>query len=159
MTPAEFIDAVGPAARSSAAATGIPASFTVAEGALESGWGRSQLATEGFNLFGVKADPAWHGDVLTMPTREFLKGQWVLVDARWRKYPGWLGAIADHAAFLMGNPRYAAAFQAPDAEGFTKAVAAAGYATDPAYADKILSIIRAHNLVAALDNIAVSPSA
>jgi flagellum-specific peptidoglycan hydrolase FlgJ len=147
MTPAEFIAAIGPAARTSMAKTKIPASFTIAEGALESGWGKSLLATQGHNLFGVKADKAWHGDILTMNTREFLKKQWVMVPARWRKYPDWLSCIDDHAAFLLTNPRYRPAFAAcGDAEAFTKAVAAAGYATDPTYADKIIAVIHAHQL-------------
>ncbi len=97
MKPDDFIAAIGPAARTSMAATKIPASFTVAEGALESGWGASKLASSGFSLFGVKADASWTGSVLTMQTREYLKGQWVMVPARWRKYPDWLASIEDHA--------------------------------------------------------------
>ncbi len=89
MNPNDFISAISPAARASAKTTKIPASFVVAQGALESGWGTSALSKQGFNLFGVKADAAWHGDVLTMDTREFLKGQWVTVAAKWRKYPNW----------------------------------------------------------------------
>lgn len=147
MTPADFIAALSAAAQTSMLATKIPASFVIAEAALESGWGKSQLVTDGRNLFGVKADAAWHGDVLTMQTREFLKGQWVIVPARWRKYPDWLACINDHAAFLLTNPRYKPAFQhCDDAEAFTRAVAAGGYATDPEYANKIISVIRAHSL-------------
>jgi len=148
MTPADFIAALAPAARAAMAKTQIPASFTIAQGALESGWGKSQLATGGFNLFGVKADPAWKGDVLTMQTREFLNGRWAMVSARWRKYPDWLACIEDHAAFLLKNPRYKPAFaHFGDAKAFTRAIAAAGYATDPSYADKIISVIDAHDLL------------
>lgn len=151
MTSAEFIAAIGPAARASMLKTKIPASFTIAEGALESGWGKSKLATDGHNLFGVKADKAWQGDILAMNTREFLKGQWIMVPAKWRKYPDWQSCIDDHAAFLLTNPRYKQAFAcSADCQAFTRAVAAAGYATDPTYADKIISVIRAHGL-AALD--------
>ncbi|WP_394779085.1 glycoside hydrolase family 73 protein [Undibacterium sp.] len=146
MNPVDFVAAIAPAARVSMAKTKIPASFVIAEGALESGWGGSQLAANARNLFGVKADPAWKGDVLTMNTREFLKGQWVMVPARWRKYPDWQSCIDDHAAFLLGNPRYRPAFAFTDAASFTRAIATAGYATDPTYADKILSIIRSRAL-------------
>lgn len=146
MTPAEFIAAIAPAARTSASKTKIPASFVIAEGAIESGWGRSALTAQARNLFGVKADPAWHGEVLTMRTREFLRGAWVMVPARWRKYPDWQSCIDDHAAFLLTNPRYKPAFTCADAEAFTRAVAGCGYATDPGYADKIVSIIRKYNL-------------
>lgn len=150
MTPQSFISALSPAAVASMAATGIPASFTIAEGALESGWGSSQLALQAMNLFGVKADPAWHGDVLTMQTREFIRGQWVMVPARWRKYSDWAGCIGDHAAFLRSNPRYSTCFQHHDGPGFASAVAAAGYATDPHYAQLVTQLITQHGL-AALD--------
>ena len=147
MTPEEFIAAIGPAAQQSMAVTGIPASFTIAEGALESGWGKSQLCTLAKNIFGVKADASWHGDFIVLPTREYLNGDWVVVDAKWRSYPDWLGCIEDHAAFLMHNKRYTPAFQhTTDGEAFTLAVASAGYATDPAYAGKIISIMRSHDL-------------
>lgn len=141
-----FIDLIGPAAQASMRTTGVPASFTVAEAALESGWGESQLARDGKNLFGVKADPAWHGDVLTLNTREFLHGTWVMVPARWRKYNDWQNCMDDHAAFLHQNRRYAACFQCVAGDAFAKAVAQAGYATDPDYASKVISIINQHGL-------------
>ena len=148
MTPDSFIAAISPAACTSMHATKIPASFTIAEGALESGWGASQLAQQAFNLFGVKADPSWHGATLTMQTREFLNGQWVMVPALWRKYPDWLGSITDHAQFLLTNPRYRPAFAYTCGINFAQAIAAAGYATDPNYAAKIIAIIKAHSLSA-----------
>lgn len=150
MTPQEFIAAIAPAARASAERTRIPASFTVAQAALESAWGRSALAQQGFNLFGVKADASWRGDVLQLPTREFVQGQWLTVLARWRRYPDWLSCIDDHAAFLLGNPRYQPAFQFTDGPRFASAVARAGYATDPTYSAKIIAIIQGRGL-AALD--------
>lgn len=148
MTPAEFIYALAPAARASAAKTGIPASFVIAEGALESAWGASMLAAQAMNLFGVKADTSWRGAVLTMPTREFLRGQWVVVQARWRKYTDWQGCIDDHAQFLLTNPRYKAALACKDGRAFARAVAVAGYATDPKYADKIIAVIDGRGLAA-----------
>jgi flagellum-specific peptidoglycan hydrolase FlgJ len=78
----------------------------VAEGALESGWGSSQLCTEAFNLFGVKADPSWTGAIFILRTRECLDGQWTMVTAKWRRYTDWLDSIQDHASFLLSNPRY-----------------------------------------------------
>lgn len=141
-----FIDLIGPAAQASAQTTGVPASFTVAEAALESGWGTSQLAQEAMNLFGVKADPSWQGDVLTMNTREFLNGVWVMVPARWRKYADWQACMDDHAAFLHQNPCYASCFECTAGDAFAQAVAQAGYATDPDYAAKLTSIIDQHQL-------------
>ena len=146
MKPNDFIAAIAPAARASAGKTKIPASFTIAEAALESGWGSSQLASQGCNLFGVKADRAWTGETLAMRTREFVRGQWVVIPALWRKYPDWLGCIEDHAAFLIRNRRYKTCFDCVDGKGFARAVAAAGYATDPDYAGKICALIDSHHM-------------
>ncbi|PYE21324.1 flagellar protein FlgJ [Paraburkholderia silvatlantica] len=145
--PTDFISAISPAAQQSMDQTRIPASFVVAEAALESGWGASQLTQQAMNLFGVKADSSWSGPVYAIHTREYLNGQWVMVNALFRKYSDWLGSISDHAAFLMNNPRYAPAFAWVDGISFAKAIAAAGYATDPQYAQKLASIIKSHNLL------------
>ena len=147
MTPQEiFITSIKDAAIASAAISKIPASFTIAEAALESAWGTSLLATKGHNLFGVKADKSWHGDTLSIRTREYYTGRWDFVNALWRKYSDWLGSITDHAKFLTTNKRYAAAFLTKNVEDFVAAVAKAGYATDPLYAHKIIIMINQHNL-------------
>lgn len=147
MTPAEFIAAITPAAQASAHITGIPASFTIAQGALESSWGNSKLAEQAHNLFGVKADKSWRGATLEMYTREYIKGEWIVVKAMWRKYPDWLACINDHAAFLTGQPRYRLALTGNrTGEDFARQIQIAGYATDPRYADKVISIIRQYKL-------------
>lgn len=146
MKPAAFIALVAPAAQASAAASGVPASFTVAQAALESSWGESQLTQQARNPFGVKADKSWQGEVWLRNTREFLNGAWVMVPARWRKYPDWQACLDDHAAFLRKNRRYASCFAHKDGEAFARAVAAAGYATDPDYADKLVAVMRRHRL-------------
>lgn len=146
MTPNAFIAAIAPPARELALTTKIPASFTIAQAALESGWATSQLAQRYFNLFGVKADPSWKGTVVVLPTYEYVSGQRITVQARWRVYANWLASLSDHAKFLTVNPRYAAAFATTNGAEFAQAVAAAGYATDPTYASKVISVIRAHDL-------------
>ena len=146
MTPQAFINAIAPAARAVAATSKIPASFTVAQGALESGWGTSQLSLQAFNLFGVKADPSWHGPTIDLPTGEDIDGKRVTVEATWRRYGSWLEAIQDRAAFLLDNPRYKPAFAYTNGSTFAIAIAAAGYATDPQYGQKLASIIKTHNL-------------
>jgi len=148
MKPDDFIKTIAEAAQKSAAATGVPAGFTIAQGALESAWGSSRLATEGKNLFGVKADKSWTGDTLIISTRECFNGKWCVVDAKWRKYPDWLSCLNDHADFFHKNPRYAKAFLTKNSEEFAKAIAAVGYATDPAYSDKLIATIRARKLSA-----------
>lgn len=143
MTPDDFIAQIGPPAQESAKTTRIPASFTVAEAALESGWGAH---CPGMNLFGIKADVSWHGAITQQITHEVVQGKTVQITANFRAYPSWLASIEDHAQFLLTNPRYKPAFSCTDGKAFAMAVAAAGYATDPLYASKIISIIDAHAL-------------
>ncbi len=121
----------------------IPASFTVAQACLESGWGTH---APGFNLFGIKSTPDWVGPTTTLATHEVVNGHTVTVEASFRAYPDWLASLRDHAAFLTDNPRYTNAFNFTDGADFAQAIQACGYATDPHYAEKIISIIDVHNL-------------
>ena len=146
MKPQDFIALIGPAARACHKSTGVPASITVSQAALESGWGESGLTKTAKNLFGIKADSLWRGETVTLETKEFIRGQWVAVPAKWRKYPSWQASIDDHATFLKSNPRYSPCFQCSTSEAFARALAKAGYATDPIYADKLISVMTKHNL-------------
>lgn len=146
MNPSEFIMRLTPPAVESQRKSGVPASITIAQAALESGWGESGLARAANNLFGIKADSRWCGETLTLNTREFIKGQWVVVPALWRKYPSWQSSIDDHAAFLKQNPRYKACFLCTTASAFAQALAQAGYATDPDYANKLIALMNRHQL-------------
>ena len=144
MKPQEFISSIAQAAINSAIKTNIPASFTVADCALESGWGKD---CPGFNIFGVKADKSWKGEVSTVNTREETTGGRIYtVTDSFRKYSSWQESLDDHAKFLMSNPRYKDAFKCKTGVAFAAAVAMAGYATDHEYADKIISIIRQYDL-------------
>lgn len=146
MIPAEFIMRLTNPAVESHRNTGIPASITVAQAALESGWGESGLTRAANNLFGIKADSRWRGETITLNTREFIRNQWVVVPAKWRKYANWQASIDDHAAFLKLNPRYKACFLCTTASAFAQALAQAGYATDPDYANKLIALMNRHQL-------------
>lgn len=146
MTPGEFIAAIVPAARASMRTSGIPASFTIAQAALESSWGSSALAQQARNLFSVKADRAWHGPTVDMDSAEWVMGKRVMMPAHWRAYPTWQACLDDRAAFFRANPRYAHCFAERTGGGWARAVAGAGYATDPAYADKIIAVMNSHGL-------------
>ena len=143
MIPQAFFDQILSGALACQQQTGIPASFTMAQAALESSWGER---APGHNLFGIKADAGWHGPTVDVPTHEFIKGQRIAVTCKFRAYSDFAASLLDHAAFFKANPRYAACFRETTGEGWARAVAAAGYATDPDYAAKITSVIRAHNL-------------
>ncbi len=146
MKPQEFISKIAMAAQYAAQQTGVPASISIAQAALESGWGESGLTKAGNNLFGIKADSRWRGETLTLDTKEFLKGQWVVVPAKWRKYSSWQASIDDHAAFLKCNLRYLPCFECVTPDAFARALAKAGYATDPIYADKVIGVMSKYNL-------------
>lgn len=147
MNPSEFIMRLTPSAVESERKSSVPASISIAQAALESAWGESGLARAGNNLFGIKADSRWRGETLTLNTREFIKRQWIVAPAKWRKYASWQASIEDHAAFLKGNPRYQPCFLCQTSEAFARALLKAGYATDPSYADKLLGLINQHKLL------------
>ncbi len=148
MIPKDFIAAIGPAAQASMRASKISASFTIAQAALESGWGTSKTAINAKNLFNIKADPSWKGPTWSMASTEHANGKDVLVPARWRVYPSWQACFDDRSKFFATNKRYANCFKAVGGEAWALAVAAAGYATDPNYAAKLIAVIRTHNLAA-----------
>jgi flagellum-specific peptidoglycan hydrolase FlgJ len=100
MTNKEFIEFVGENARRAKAATGVPASVTVAQAIVETGWGKHTIG-EAKNLFGIKGrGPA--GSVRA-PTREYINGKWITVDADFAKYDSFEQSITEHA--LRSNSR------------------------------------------------------
>lgn len=138
MTPREFVSTFKPAALANEAASGVPWQVTLAQAALESGWGRY---APGFNFFGIKADRSWTGQSQRLWTREVINGFDVRVQADFRAYDTPQESFADHAAFLKRWSRYAKAFETADPRVFARRVAAAGYATDPKYGDTLVGLI------------------
>ncbi len=147
MIPADFIARILPDAQECERTTSIPAAFTIAQAALESGWGTSKLFLIGCNIFGVKADKSWRGDTISMLTAEYIKGKKVIVPAKWRKYASYAECLLDHSKFLTTNPRYKKALTLTDPIEFARAIQTAGYATDPKYADKLISIMKRYKLL------------
>ena len=129
----EYIAKVTPIAQQVERVFGIPYPVTIAVSALETGWGRY---VKGNNYFGIK------GEGQSFKTHEFIQGEKVQVVDSFRKYSSLEESFLDFGRFLNQNPRYALALQEKDPERFAKALQAAGYATDPEYADKLISIIR-----------------
>jgi flagellar protein FlgJ len=143
MKPQDFLDKIVPAAQACQRMTGIPASFTIAQAALESAWGEK---APGCNLFGIKADKSWTGPVTVFPTHEVIKGVRIAMEDRFRAYPTWTDCLADRAEFFRRNPRYAACFKEKTGFGWARAVAAAGYATDPQYAERLIAVMAGRNM-------------
>lgn len=144
MTPQEFLDKIVPAAQACQRTSGIPASVTIAQAIAESAWGAK---APGNNLFGIKADPAWKGDTVTFATHEeYVKGVKTAIADKFRAYRSWGESLADHANFLHSNPRYAPCFKEITGHGWACALQRCGYATDKAYADKLIAIMNGRNL-------------
>jgi peptidoglycan hydrolase FlgJ len=134
------------AARSAEAATGIPASFMVGQAAHESGWGKREIknadGSTSFNVFGIKAGGSWKGPVAEIVTTEYINGEPRKVVAKFRAYKSYEESFNDYAQLMQKSPRYAQVLaQANTAEGFAQGLQKAGYATDPAYADKLGRVI------------------
>jgi flagellar protein FlgJ len=142
---AGFIDQHSRAAHAAEAATGIPAAFMVAQAAHESGWGRREIrhadGAPSHNLFGIKAGAGWSGPVAEVTTTEYVDGQPRKVTAKFRAYASYAESFADYARLMKGNPRYQAVVDADTPQEFAKGLQRAGYATDPAYADKLTRVI------------------
>jgi flagellum-specific peptidoglycan hydrolase FlgJ len=143
MPPTAFIAMMAPAAQECQRVTGIPASFTLAQAALESAWG---ARAPGNNLFGVKADKAWKGKTVDVPTHEVIHSSNVAMVCKFRAYDSWAECMVDHSRFFKVNPRYAPCFRETTGEGWALAAAKAGYATDPDYAKKLIAVMRGRNM-------------
>ncbi|ODJ56032.1 glycoside hydrolase family 73 protein [Brochothrix thermosphacta] len=121
-------------------------SLTGAQAVLESGWGSSGLSQSANNLFGIKG--RYNGKFELWPTLEFINGQWVTVNAEFRKYPSWKESMEDHGKFLVENPRYYKVLGEKDYIKATNEIWLAGYATDPDYPGKLQRTITYNNLTA-----------
>ncbi|HNW33931.1 MAG TPA: glycoside hydrolase family 73 protein [Candidatus Ozemobacteraceae bacterium] len=144
LSPAKFCELLGPVAAATFAATGVPASVTLAQAALETGWGSSTIGSAK-NLFGIKGTgPA--GSV-TVPTKECYNGKWVTINDKFRKYNTWKESVDDHARLISQVSRYKNCMNYKNnPDQFAREVQKAGYATDPGYASKLISIMKANNL-------------
>lgn len=143
MPPSAFLGMLAQAAQDCQRKTGIPASITLAQAALESSWGERAPKC---NLFGIKADRGWQGPTVDVPTHEVVNGVRVDVTAKFRAYASWADSMVDHAQFLLKNARYAKCFKETTGAGWARELQAAGYATDPDYAKKLTDIMRGRNL-------------
>lgn len=147
MKPAEFIKTYGDALVIGTEGTPIFPSVKAAQMILETGWGEQ---IKGNNAFGIKAagqkSPFWQGDTIEFSTSEYFNGLKRQVTGLFRKYLTLSDSIQDHTHFLAQNPRYKAVFAARTPEEQAQALQGAGYATDPTYANKLISLIKAYNL-------------
>ena len=142
-----FVDKLAAPAQAASAATGIPARFIIGQAALESGWGKREIRkTDGstsHNIFGIKATDDWNGKTVATVTTEYVNGRPQRVVEKFRAYDSYEEAMTDYASFLKSNPRYAQVINSSrDVNGFAQGMQRAGYATDPHYAKKLISIMQ-----------------
>jgi flagellum-specific peptidoglycan hydrolase FlgJ len=127
---------------------GVPASVTLAQCILESGWGTTALSRTACNYFGVKAHH--HNDPSTYveyPTAEYESGRRVMIHALFEKYPDARASFEDHARLLAVSPRYAPAMtHRSDPKLFAEQLQACGYSTSPTYGKMLGEIIDAYEL-------------
>lgn len=135
-----YIDQYAKLAVSEMRRTGVPASITLAQGILESGNGLSKLAKEGNNHFGIKCHEQWEGKTMYMDDD--------VQDECFRVYSNPRRSFKDHSNFLATRSRYYDLFllDPTDYIGWAKGLKAAGYATNPAYAERLIKIIEDEQL-------------
>ncbi|OUE45152.1 flagellar rod assembly protein/muramidase FlgJ [Billgrantia desiderata SP1] len=140
-----FMERLSAPAQAASRKTGVPAELILAQAALETGWGRHEIATasggNSYNLFGIKAGSSWKGRTTDIVTHEYINGQRTRVVDTFRVYNSFEEAFTDYARLIGNNPRYAAVTTAGSAEQAARALQAGGYATDPAYADKLIAVM------------------
>lgn len=154
--PGDFVNRLWPHAVQAGNQLGVPPHFLIAHAALETGWGKKELlnpdGSPTYNLFGVKAGSSWKGKTVDATTTEYVNGVARKQTERFRVYNSYEDAFSDYATMLQNNPRFSGVFEdgAATAADFAKGLQNGGYATDPAYASKLMRVIGSTTLRSAL---------
>jgi len=144
VSPEAFADELRPYAQRAAESLGVSENLLIAQAALETGWGQKVMPrNEGgssFNLFGIKANASWQGDKASTATLEYRDGIARRERADFRAYTSLQQSFDDYVSFISEQPRYSEALNASGDQNYVEALQQSGYATDPAYAEKILAV-------------------
>ncbi|MEM6966187.1 MAG: glucosaminidase domain-containing protein [Bacteroidota bacterium] len=126
--------------------SGIPASITLAQGILESSWGKGALARKANNHFGIKCKRYWNGSTFYIEDDDYKDGK--LMKSCFRAYDDAEESYVDHTNFLMDNARYQKLFtyERTDYKRWAHGLKKCGYATDKRYAYKLISSIKKYRL-------------
>lgn len=143
-----FLKAAVPAAQAAARKWRVPASITIAQAILESGWGASALARQANNYFGIKAVTNASPDgYAEFKTTEFVDGRRIAEMAKFARYPSPAAGFEAHAVLLATISRYKPAMQfCSDPLHFAQAIAACGYSTNPNYAAELAQLVKEYDL-------------
>ncbi|MBG9984001.1 glycoside hydrolase family 73 protein [Aerococcaceae bacterium DSM 111022] len=145
-----FIHQLVPTAQNLQRQYGVLASVSLGQAALESNFGTSELGANFNNLYGVKTeidDP----EGANMSTMEFVDGEWIEIVDRFKVYPSWEDSMREHAELIYYGTSWDSEFYQDVLSGNTyqeqaKGLQSAGYATDPDYSDKVISMIETWEL-------------
>ncbi len=151
-TQQDFVNQMMPHVLKASNASGVPPELMLSQAALESGWGKRQImmpdGTSSHNLFGIKAGANWHGKVAEVMTTEYKNGVAQKKIEKFRAYDSYEEAFKDYGRMMSNNPRYAGVMQQSGSPiGMAHALQSAGYATDPKYAEKLVSVMRQMNII------------
>lgn len=149
--PEEFIEKLLPKAQGIAEQLGLDPRAILAQAALETGWGQQMIhkgdGQNSYNLFGIKADKSWQGEKAIVDSLEFKQGIAAQQKSPFRAYASFDEALQDYASFLQSNPRYSEALQTTEQpKAYFRALQQAGYASDPNYAEKVISVLQGETL-------------
>ena len=147
----DFVRQLHPYAEQAARELGVEPKVLLAQAALETGWGRSLIrnsnGSNSFNLFNIKADKAWQGKQAQVSTLEFEQGIAKKVNAGFRSYASFQESFQDYVNFIKSNPRYGEALKhVGNGDRYLQELQQAGYATDPNYANKVMSIYNGNTM-------------
>lgn len=142
-----FVHDLWPHAEKAASKLGVSAQLLVAQSALETGWGQHAMKKPdgqiAFNLFGIKAGEDWTGQSVVQQTVEYRQGSMQQEKARFRSYDSVAESLGDYVSFVKSRPRYQQALLHGGSDArYIQGLHKAGYATDPAYASKVMNIMR-----------------
>ncbi|WP_119393909.1 flagellar assembly peptidoglycan hydrolase FlgJ [Salinibius halmophilus] len=154
---ANFVNKIRAGAEQAAEKLGIDPKYLIAQAALETGWGqkviRDSAGNNSHNLFGIKAHRDWQGNSAETMTHEYRDGVRLDMKDLFRAYNSYDESLNDYVDFVNGHPRYQPAIaqaQAGNSRGYVEGLQQAGYATDPNYAQKIISLAESSRLQVAM---------
>lgn len=139
-----YFETMAPFAQYYGRHTDIFPSLILAQSALESDFGRSQLAAQYHNYFGIKEFREGRGK--PFPTLEVIDGQPLEIEDRFRVYDNVSQSVRDYTHMIRSMDRYQGVWQAATPEEAAQALVAGGYATDPDYAGKLIALIDMYDL-------------
>lgn len=157
----DFVQSIWPKAKEAAAMIGLDPKILIAQAALETGWGKFVAkdadGSSSNNLFNIKTGSAKEFDSVQVKTTEYIADTPIKMTAAFRKYPSVEQSFNDYISLIKGSDRYQNALaNAANPELYVNELNKAGYATDPNYSSKILSIYHGDELNQAMERCGLS---